>query len=50
LKWWVEVSVEAAALAGINNIPRNARALWGKSQAHALDSYRQWINRKGKRK
>ena len=40
----------AATMAGIKNIPRNARALWGKSQAHALDSYRQWLNRKSKQK
>jgi len=41
---------EAAAIVGIKNIPRNARALWGKSQSHALDRYRQWINRKQKRR
>lgn len=41
---------EAAKSIGIMDIPRNARALWGKSQNHALESYRQWCNRKGKMK
>jgi len=41
---------DTAAMAGINEIPRNTRAIWGKSQAHALDSYHQWIRRKEKRR
>ncbi len=53
-EWAIEMAGgnvrEAAAVAGIKDIPGNARALWGKSRGHALDSYRQWINRKAKRK
>lgn len=41
---------EAAKIAGLSEIPKNARALWGKSQGHALNSYREWTNRKMKRK
>jgi len=39
---------DAAAMAGIYEIPQNTCAVWGKSQAHALDCYRQWIRRKKK--
>lgn len=53
-EWAIEMAGgnvgEAAEAAGISGIPRNARALWGKSQPHALESYRQWCNRKAKHK
>ncbi|MBI4405595.1 MAG: hypothetical protein HY537_15645 [Deltaproteobacteria bacterium] len=53
-EWAIEMAggnvSEAAVLTGINNIPRNARALWGRSPAQALDCYRQWTNQKATRK
>lgn len=40
---------EAAADIGLKDIPKNAKALWGKSSTHALNQYQQWQNRKAKK-
>jgi hypothetical protein len=38
----------AAAMCGIADVPRNARALWGRSAEEARSTYRRWQKRRGK--
>lgn len=53
-EWAIEMSggdvAKAAKIAKIEGIPSGARVLWGKSSAHALDSYRHWSKQKAKRR
>jgi hypothetical protein len=37
---------DAARSLGLKGLPKSIRTLWGKSPGHALETYRQWINRK----
>lgn len=41
--------VEAARQVGIE-VPRGARALWGRSQEEAIGAYRSWMKRKARKK
>jgi len=40
---------DAADMLGIRGIPRNAKALWGKSEEEAKGTYRGWQKRKAKK-
>jgi hypothetical protein len=38
----------AAVMCGISDVPRNARALWGRSAEEARSTYRRWQKSRGK--
>ena len=40
---------DAADMLGIGGIPRNAKALWGKSEEEAKGTYRSWQKKKAKK-
>jgi len=39
---------EAAAICGIQGVPRSAKALWGLSAEEAAATWRRWRNKRGK--
>lgn len=53
-EWAIEMAdgnvSKAAADIGLKDVPKGAKVLWGKSSAHALNEYRQWQNKKSKKK
>ena len=40
---------DSADMLGIRGIPRNAKALWGKSEEEAKGAYRSWQKKKAKK-
>ena len=38
----------AAGMCGVADVPRNARALWGRSAEEARSTYRRWQKSRGK--
>lgn len=41
-------SAAAAATCGLSGVPRDARALWGRSAGEARSTYRRWQKTRGK--
>lgn len=54
--WELELSmaggdtVRAAKECGVDDVPKDAKALWGRSAEEARSTYRHWQNRRSKKK